>query len=69
MDNEKRAKRIEKALSLGERKDKGNQYYGVADVITNLHHFCDRQGINWKDEIAMSEIFYESENKNGRNKI
>ena len=63
MDNEKRAKRIEKALYLGGQKDKGNQYCRVADVITDLRHFCDRQGINWEDEIAMSEIFYESEIK------
>ena len=61
MDNEKRAKRIEKALYLGGQKDKGNQYCRVADAITDLRHFCDRQGINWEDEIVMSEIHYESE--------
>ena len=61
MEDEKRAKRIEKALSLGKQKDKGNQYYRVDYVVTDLHHFCDRQGINWEDEIVMSEIHYESE--------
>jgi hypothetical protein len=61
MKDEKRAKRIEKALSLGKQKDKGNQYYRVADVVTDLRHFCDREGISWGDEIAMSEIYYESE--------
>ena len=38
MTNKERAERIKNGLSLGEQEDKGNRYYRVADVLSDLRH-------------------------------
>ena len=62
MTNKERAERLKKALSLGEQEDKGNKYYRVADVLSDLRHYCDENNIDWFDEVTLSHLYYDKEN-------
>ena len=62
MTNKERVERIKKTLSLGEQKDKGNKYYRVADVLSDLRHYCDETNIDWFDEVNTADLFYDEEN-------
>ena len=59
--NKDRANRIKKALGLN-GKDKGNKYYRVADVISDLMHFCDHYPYFKPDE---TKITFNSEYNKG----
>ncbi len=61
MNNKERAERIKKALSLGEQEDKGNKYYKVADVLSDLRHYCAENNIDWFDEVNLSDLYYDKE--------
>ena len=56
-----RALRIKKALYLGEQQDKDNKYYRVADVLSDLKHYCKHNNIDWNSEVDLSEIYYNNE--------
>jgi len=60
MTNEERVNKIKKLLGLV-GKDTEEEYYRVADVLCDLRHFCDAESIDFKDEVAQSEEFYENE--------
>ena len=46
MDNVGRAEKIYRLLGL-EGEDSPNQYYRVADVLCDLRHWCDRNGVEF----------------------
>jgi len=60
MTNEERVNKIKKLLGLV-GQDTEEEYYRVADVLCDLRHFCDAESIDFKDEVAQSEEFYENE--------
>lgn len=60
MFNPDRVKKIVRHLGLRGR-DTDSEYYRVADVISDLRHFCDAKGIDFDGELDMAETFYETE--------
>jgi len=60
MDNKARVAKVRRILGL-RGNDNQKEYYRVADVLTDLRHYCDSQGIDWDQETDTSEIFYDSE--------
>ena len=68
--NKDRANRIKKALGLN-GEDKANKYYRVADVISDLMHFCDHypyfkpddDNITFDSEYQKGIEFYHEERK------
>ncbi len=60
MDNLERAKKIEEILGLS-GNDTDSEYYGVADTISDLMHFCDANGIDFNQEMKMAYSYYVSE--------
>jgi hypothetical protein len=73
--NKDRATRIKKALGLN-GEDKANKYYRVADVISDLMHFCDYypyfkpddKKITFDSEYQKGIEFYYEEKKEERTK-
>ena len=63
MTNRERAERIKKALSLGEQQDKSNKYYRVADVLSDLRHYCDKNNLDWVNEVNQADLFYDEEKR------
>ena len=63
MDNKARVKKITQRLGL-RGNDNSTEYYRVADVLTDLRHFCDAKGIDFDKETDTSITFYESEREN-----
>jgi len=60
MDNPQRVAKVRRILGLrGEDNEK--EYYRVADVLTDLRHYCDSQNIDFDQEMTTSITFYESE--------
>ena len=60
MDNQQRVAKVRRILGLrGEDNEK--EYYRVADVLTDLRHYCDSQNIDFDQEMTTSITFYESE--------
>jgi hypothetical protein len=59
-DNLDRANKVEKLLGL-KGNDTKKEYYGVADVICDLMHFCDFKKLNFSDELSKAEGFYQTE--------
>ena len=60
MDNPARVAKVRRILGLrGEDNEK--EYYRVADVLTDLRHFCDSQSIDFDQEMTKSITFYENE--------
>tara|TARA_B100000963_G_C22241528_1_gene500242 strand:+ start:164 stop:370 length:207 start_codon:yes stop_codon:yes gene_type:complete len=60
MDNQQRVAKVRRILGLrGEDNEK--EYYRVADVLTDLRHYCDHQGLDFDQEMTTSITFYESE--------
>ena len=60
MDNPQRVAKVRRILGLrGEDNEK--EYYRVADVLTDLRHYCDTQNIDFDQEMTTSITFYESE--------
>ena len=60
MDNFERVAKIKRILGL-RGKDNQEEYYRVADVLTDLRHFCDSQNIDFDQEMTKSITFYENE--------
>ena len=60
MDNFERVAKIKRILGL-RGKDTQKEYYRVADVLTDLRHFCDSQNIDFDQEMTKSITFYENE--------
>ena len=60
MDNQGRVKKIIKRLGL-RGNDNSTEYYRVADVLTDLRHFCDAKGIDFDQEMRMADTYYISE--------
>ena len=60
MDNKARVKKITKRLGL-RGNDNSTEYYRVADVVTDLKHFCDSKGIDFDQEMRMADTYYMSE--------
>ena len=60
MDNQARVAKVRRILGL-RGNDNQKEYYRVADVLTDLRHYCDSQGIDWEQETDTSTIFYDSE--------
>ncbi len=60
MDNRARVAKVRRILGLrGEDNEK--EYYRVADVLTDLRHYCDAQALDFDQEMTTSTIFYDSE--------
>jgi hypothetical protein len=53
--NEERARRV--ADSLGEFYEEDN----VVDLITDIMHFCEREGIDFYKEFSMARMHFEAE--------
>ena len=60
MDNFERVAKIKRILGL-RGKDNQEEYYRVADVLTDLRHFCDSQSIDFDQKMTKSITFYENE--------
>lgn len=60
MDNPQRVAKVRRILGL-RGNDNQKEYYRVADVLTDLRHYCDSQNIDFDQEMTTSETFYESE--------
>ena len=60
MDNFERVDKIKRILGL-RGNDNQEEYYRVADVLTDLRHFCDSQSIDFDQEMTKSITFYENE--------
>ena len=60
MDNPARVAKVRRILGL-RGNDNQKEYYRVADVLTDLRHFCDSQNIDFDQEMTTSITFYESE--------
>ena len=60
MDNPARVAKVRRILGL-RGNDNQNEYYRVADVLTDLRHYCDSQNIDFDQEMTTSITFYESE--------
>ena len=60
MDNFERVAKIKRILGL-RGKDNQEEYYRVADVLTDLRHFCDSKSIDFDQEMTKSITFYENE--------
>ena len=60
MDNKARVAKVRRILGL-RGNDNQKEYYRVADVLTDLRHYCDSQNIDFDQEMTTSITFYESE--------
>ena len=60
MDNPQRVAKVRRILGL-RGNDNQKEYYRVADVLTDLRHYCDSQNIDFDQEMTTSVTFYESE--------
>ncbi len=60
MNNQARVAKVRRILGL-RGNDNQKEYYRVADVLTDLRHYCDSQGIDWDQESDISQTFYYSE--------
>ena len=60
MDNPGRVRKVRKLLGL-RGNDTDTEYYRVADVVTDLMHFCDSKGIDFDQEMRMADTYYASE--------
>ena len=60
MDNPARVAKVRRILGL-RGNDNEKEYYRVADVLTDLRHYCDSQGLDFDQEMTTSTIFYDSE--------
>ena len=60
MDNPARVAKVRRILGL-RGNDNEKEYYRVADVLTDLRHYCDHQGLDFDQEMTTSTIFYDSE--------
>lgn len=60
MDNVARAEKIYRLLGL-EGEDTPTEYYRVADVLCDLRHWCDMNGVDFEQEERMAVTYYESE--------
>ena len=60
MDNPGRVRKVGKLLGL-RGNDTDTEYYRVADVVTDLMHFCDSNGIDFDQEKRMADSNYASE--------
>ena len=60
MDNPQRVAKVRRILGL-RGEDNQKEYYRVADVLTDLRHYCDSQNIDFDQEMTTSITFYESE--------
>ena len=60
MDNTVRAGKIKRLLGLA-GNDTRAEYSRVADVITDLRHFCDSKGIEFDEEMRMADLYYATE--------
>ena len=60
MDNPQRVAKVRRILGL-RGNDNQKEYYRVADVLTDLRHYCDSQNIDFDQEMTTSITFYESE--------
>ena len=67
VNNNNRIKKVKRLLGLIEDKnnavDDETHYYRIADVLCDLHHYCDKHKINYDNEIRMASTFYENEIK------
>ena len=60
MDNPARVAKVRRILGL-RGNDNQKEYYRVADVLTDLRHYCDAQNIDFDQEMTTSITFYQSE--------
>ena len=58
----KEQKELRKHYLSGEQQDKGNKYYRVADVLSDLMHYCDKNNIDWYNEVNYANLFYNEDN-------
>lgn len=64
MTNADRAARAFKALKGGDYLEDGTMYpYHVGDLLADLHHLCDRDGVDWVQQQGMGAMHYEAELK------
>jgi len=55
-----RANKIKRILGL-QGNDTDKEYYRVADVICDLKHFCNKNNIDFDNELELSDQFYATE--------
>jgi len=60
MDNAGRVRKIVRRLGL-RGNDDALEWYRVADVISDLRHFCDVKNIDFDQELQMAETYYTNE--------
>ena len=61
--NKDRADKIERLLGL-RGNDDDKEYYRVADVLCDLQHYCRLKGIDYIEEIRMSDSYLSWETEN-----
>jgi hypothetical protein len=57
--NKERSARAEKALSFYEDAAEEN----VTDLLTDLRHYCEQEGIHFTTVVVMSDIHHEEERR------
>ena len=60
MYNADRVRKVIRRLGL-RGTDDATEYYRVADVISDLRHFCDSKDIDFEQELQMAETYYVNE--------
>ena len=60
MNNQARVAKVRRILGL-RGNDNQKEYYRVADVLTDLRHYCDDQALDFDQEMTTSMVFYDSE--------
>lgn len=60
MYNVDRVNKVKNLLGL-RGTDDSKEYYRVADVISDLRHFCDSRDIDFEQELQMAETYYVNE--------
>jgi hypothetical protein len=61
--NKDRANKIARLLGL-RGNDNETEYYRVADVLSDLQHYCRLKGIDYIEEIRMSDSYQSWETEN-----
>lgn len=61
--NAMRAKKASKALASHTGSGDRDNPSGVAALLTNLRHWCDRNGVVWSDAMASATASYKHETR------
>lgn len=61
--NDKRAEWADAALCEFQRVVRGDKEDALADLLANLHHWCDRNGHDFDASLAMAKQHYAEETR------